>query len=230
MVILAISFPLKSSNKLQAVQSNAVESIDANGNDFDPLNEVDENEQKLLQRAHEMVIVQNRSEILMDAFKRFANFNFQLKFFLFICFFFHAFFRADLNKDSMLTIQELARYINARIRDHIEASIRNNPIQFSEIDRSPRNGLITWDEYYTYFLKQLGHSDEFIEKVDKARHTNLDRKTKERIMKEKAMWNEAARTDTYSLTLDEFLSFRHPGKTMMRNCFESKWQIIGIFS
>lgn len=34
----------------------------------------------------------------------------------------------------------------------------------------------------------------------------------EQIMKDKALWNEAARTDSFSLTLDEFLAFRHPGK------------------
>lgn len=29
-------------------------------------------------------------------------------------------------------------------------------------------------------------------------------------MRDKALWNDAARTDSFSLTLDEFLSFRHP--------------------
>lgn len=29
-------------------------------------------------------------------------------------------------------------------------------------------------------------------------------------MRDKALWNEAARTDSFSLTLDEFLTFRHP--------------------
>lgn len=98
-----------------------------------------------------------------------------------------------------------------RIREHIEASIRNNPFQFSEIDQSPRNGLVTWDEYFTYFLKTLGYDEAFIRKADQSRHSNLDRKTKELIMREKALWNEAARTDSFSLTLDEFLTFRHPG-------------------
>lgn len=106
----------------------------------------------------------------------------------------------------------MARFINRRIREHIEASIRNNPIKFSEIDQSPRNGLVTWDEYFTYFLKSLGYDDAFIRQVDRSRSSNLDRKTKELLMREKALWNEAARTDSYSLTLDEFLSFRHPGK------------------
>ncbi len=30
------------------------------------------------------------------------------------------------------------------------------------------------------------------------------------MMRDKALWAEAARTDSFSLTLDEFLTFRHP--------------------
>lgn len=121
------------------------------------------------------------------------------------------FSRADLNGDSLLTIQELARYINRRIREHIEASIRNNPILFSEIDHAPRNGLITWDEYYAYFLRTLGYDEQFIQQLDRVKQSQLDRNTKEMLMRDKALWNEAARTDSFSLTLDEFLAFRHPG-------------------
>lgn len=125
---------------------------------------------------------------------------------------FFLYFRADLNGDSKLTIQELAKLINQRIRSHIEASIRNNPLLFSEIDRAPRNGLITWDEYYAYFLKALGYDDHFIQRVDSKHQKQFDRKTQEMLMRDKALWNEAARSDSYSLTLDEFLAFRHPGK------------------
>lgn len=121
-------------------------------------------------------------------------------------------FSADLNDDALLSIQELARYINRRIRNHIEASIRNNPIQFSEIDQAPRNGLVTWDEYYTHFLKTLGFNDAFIQQINHERDSKLDRKTKELLMHEKALWNEAARSDSFSLQLDEFLAFKHPGK------------------
>lgn len=117
-----------------------------------------------------------------------------------------------MDGDALLSLQELARFINRRIRNHIEASIRNNPIQFSEIDRSPPNGLVTWDEYYAYFLRTLGFDDAFIQQIHNERDSHLDRKTKELLMREKALWNEAARTDSFSLTLDEFLAFRHPGK------------------
>lgn len=120
-------------------------------------------------------------------------------------------FRADLNEDALLSLQELARFINRRIREHIESSIRNNPIVFSEIDRSPSNGLVSWDEYYVYFLKQLGYDDAFIKQVKYKRNANLDRNIKELLSRDKALWNEAARTDSFTLTLDEFLAFRHPG-------------------
>lgn len=134
-----------------------------------------------------------------------VSFTFHFSLFFFVC-------RADWNDDSLLTLQELAKFINRRICDHIEQAIRSNPIDFSEIDRAPRNGLVTWDEYYSHFLKTRGYNDEFIKHVDRARHTQLDRKSKEQIVKDKLMWNEAARTESYSLTLDEFLAFRHPGK------------------
>lgn len=38
-------------------------------------------------------------------------------------------------------------------------------------------------------------------------------------MKDRALWNEAARTDSFSLTLDEFLAFRHPGNFAFRNYY-----------
>lgn len=120
-------------------------------------------------------------------------------------------FRSDLNGDSLLTIQELARYINRRIREHINDSIRNNPFHFSEIDRSPRNGLITWDEYVAHFLRTHGFDEQLIKQAQWEGISSLERKTKELLMRDKALWNEAARTDSFSLTLDEFLAFRHPG-------------------
>lgn len=113
-------------------------------------------------------------------------------------------FRADLNGDLMLTIQELARFINRRIREHIEASIRNNPFNFSDIDQAPRNGLVTWDEYCAHFLRTHGFSEKVVKEA-------IDRNTKELLARYRALWNEAARTDSFSLTLDEFLAFQHPG-------------------
>lgn len=119
-------------------------------------------------------------------------------------------FRADLNKDSTLDIQELAKYINAKVRDHIDNAIRNNPISFTQIDLSPRDGLISWEEYHSYFLRERGLTDKYIRDHNEEKHDILDRKSKELLMKDKALWADAARSDPFTLTLDEYLSFRHP--------------------
>uniref|UniRef100_A0A182QP99 EF-hand domain-containing protein n=1 Tax=Anopheles farauti TaxID=69004 RepID=A0A182QP99_9DIPT len=119
-----------------------------------------------------------------------------------------AFTKADTNGDKHLTVQELAKYINLKIREHIDEAIRTNPTMFVEIDHKPRDGLVSWDEYQSYWLRTKGiQGDSHMKKnvFDK-----LDRKIKESIARDKALWMEAARTDPLSLTLDEFLCFRHP--------------------
>lgn len=116
-------------------------------------------------------------------------------------------FRADTNKDKHLNVQELAKYINFKIRDHIDNAIRTNPSTFVEIDHKPRDGLVSWDEYQSFSLRQKGIAETYMKK---SLFDTLDRKVKESIARDKALWMEAARTDPVSLTLDEFLSFRHP--------------------
>lgn len=118
--------------------------------------------------------------------------------------------RADLNNDRQLDIQELARFINKRVRDHIQSAIRNNPLQFAKVDVDTRDGLVSWDEYHAYFLREKGVPPGYIESHTEGKHLALDRSAKEEMMRDKALWNEAARTDSFSLTLDEFLAFRHP--------------------
>ncbi|XP_052867091.1 45 kDa calcium-binding protein [Anopheles cruzii] len=119
-----------------------------------------------------------------------------------------AFTRADSNRDKLLTVQELAKYINFKIREHIDEAIRTNPTMFVEIDHKPRDGLVSWDEYQNYWLHEKGIEGD--SHMKKSVFDKLDRKVKESIAREKALWMEAARTDPLSLTLDEFLSFRHP--------------------
>ncbi|XP_049301507.1 45 kDa calcium-binding protein [Anopheles funestus] len=119
-----------------------------------------------------------------------------------------AFAKADTNGDKHLTVQELAKFINFKIREHIDEAIRTNPIMFVEIDHKPRDGLVSWDEYQSYWLHEKGIQGD--SHMKKAMFDKLDRKIKESIARDKAHWMEAARTDPLSLTLDEFLSFRHP--------------------
>lgn len=67
-----------------------------------------------------------------------------------------AFTKADTNGDGELQIQELAKYINARVREHVTNAIQTNPFLFAEIDIAPRDGLITWDEYFVHFRLENG--------------------------------------------------------------------------
>ncbi|XP_064547469.1 45 kDa calcium-binding protein [Drosophila montana] len=121
-----------------------------------------------------------------------------------------AFKRADRNHDGRLSIQELGQYINKRIVEHIDIAIMNNAREFRRVDIAPADGLITWDEYHRFFLREHGMTDADIDEHDEIRHTSLNRKAREDMMRDKARWTEAARTDLFTLTIDEYLSFRHP--------------------
>lgn len=79
MVVLSISFPLKSQkSKLLSIDNNRENSIGfrMNGDDDDDddgdddANELGENEHKILQRAHDLPTANNRTDILRDAFQR----------------------------------------------------------------------------------------------------------------------------------------------------------------
>jgi calcium-binding protein len=121
-----------------------------------------------------------------------------------------AFKKADKNGDKILTIKELAKYINLMICDHIDTSIKKNPQIFSEIDKMPIDGLVSWNEYHAYFLKNLKMDENYIKNHDEKNHVKLDRKSKEMLMRDKARWAEVLSSDPQSLTLDEFLQFQHP--------------------
>ncbi|KAE8740577.1 hypothetical protein FOCC_FOCC013911 [Frankliniella occidentalis] len=119
------------------------------------------------------------------------------------------FVRADTNNDSFLVHSELSRWIEAKIKQHIAQAHAENYILFASVDINPRNGLVSWEEYHQYFLRQKGYSKTYVENHDK-RHSGLDRKTKETIMRDKAAWSEASHLNPNHLTVDEFLAFRHP--------------------
>lgn len=72
----------------------------------------------------------------------------------------------------------MAKYINKRIKDHIDYAIKTNPMNFAQIDVSPRDGLISWDEYHAHFLRSRGLAESYVINHDEKQHTKLDRKTK----------------------------------------------------
>ncbi|XP_056645592.1 45 kDa calcium-binding protein [Diorhabda sublineata] len=118
--------------------------------------------------------------------------------------------KADKDRNKKLDSRELAQWIRRKIVEHIFIAVSTNLDLFKKIDVSPQNGVITWKEYHTYFLKKRGFSNKYVDDHDERRHKGLQRSLKEKIMRDKASWMEAARSNPDSLTLEEFLSFTHP--------------------
>ncbi|KYQ56791.1 45 kDa calcium-binding protein [Trachymyrmex zeteki] len=117
--------------------------------------------------------------------------------------------RADTDENELLDIQELAKWIHAKITEHITRAMRENVGLFTAIDNNPRNGEVSWEEYHAYFLRTHGFSEAYINSHDK-KHSEMPRTLKESIMRDRARWAEAARNDPEKLALDEFLAFTHP--------------------
>ncbi|XP_011171995.1 45 kDa calcium-binding protein [Solenopsis invicta] len=117
--------------------------------------------------------------------------------------------RADTDKNQLLDIQELAKWIHAKITEHITRAMRENVGLFTAIDNNPRNGEVSWEEYHAYFLRTHGFSETYINSHNK-KHSEMPRALKESIMRDRARWAEAARNDPEKLALDEFLAFTHP--------------------
>lgn len=67
-------------------------------------------------------------------------------------------------------------------------------------------------------MKKHGYNDEYIKNHNEKKHTILSRKLKESIMKDKALWLEAAKydNDVVTLSVDEFLLFKHPEASSLR--------------
>ncbi|XP_033321825.1 stromal cell derived factor mayday [Megalopta genalis] len=117
--------------------------------------------------------------------------------------------RADTDQDQSLDIQELAKWIHTKITEHISRAMRENVGLFTAIDKNPRNGEVSWEEYHAYFLRSHGFPESYVSSHDK-KHSDMSRTLKENIMRDRARWAEAARNDPDRLALDEFLAFTHP--------------------
>ncbi|KAL3283631.1 hypothetical protein HHI36_006770 [Cryptolaemus montrouzieri] len=120
------------------------------------------------------------------------------------------FSRADKDKNGKLDSNELSLWIRKKIMEHISLAVSNNFNLFSDIDVDPRNGVVTWKEYHSYFLKKRGFSSKYAKNHDERRHKGLLRTVKEQILRDKAYWMEAAKSNPDALTVDEFLAFTHP--------------------
>ncbi|EEB12855.1 45 kDa calcium-binding protein precursor, putative [Pediculus humanus corporis] len=125
--------------------------------------------------------------------------------------------KADINHDNYLNTEELSKWINMKTQEHIHESIVENYKIFLITDVNPKNGLVSWNEYHSYFLQKNGYNDSSYgleytgNGVEKIIHRKkMPRRLEEAIMRDKASWSETSKMDPNHLTLDEFLSFRHP--------------------
>lgn len=118
------------------------------------------------------------------------------------------FYKADLDSDGLLSSEELEHWIAAKVRDHFQQAVKENFMLFTELDKN-HDGTISWDEYHVNFLIEKGLGEKYAKKHERD-HKTLDRKTKEKILLDKAAWSEAANSDPEALNIDEFLTFRHP--------------------
>lgn len=57
-------------------------------------------------------------------------------------------------------------------------AVSNNYELFVLIDVKPKNGVVTWKEYHSYFLKKRGFSRKYVDKHDERRHKGLQRALK----------------------------------------------------
>lgn len=118
------------------------------------------------------------------------------------------FSKADENQDGQLSVQELEKWIAAKVKEHYSQAVRDNFWIFSALDKN-HDGRVSWDEYHVNFMLEKGFDDNYA-KHHPEDHKGLERSVKEKILLDKASWFEAANSDPDALNIDEFLTFRHP--------------------
>lgn len=120
----------------------------------------------------------------------------------------------------MLTSGELAFYINQNVIRHVRMAKSANHKLFITVDVAPKDGLLSWDEYHTYFLVKSGvtSNDATTTTHNEKKSSMVSRRVKDTISRDKSLWVEAAKYDgdTLTLTKEEFLLFRHPEASPLR--------------
>lgn len=87
-------------------------------------------------------------------------------------------FRADKNEDLKLDVKELSQWIRYKIMQHISDAVGNNFGLFMQIDNNPHDGVITWNEYHSYFLRKRGFGEKYVTHHNEKKHTGLKRLVK----------------------------------------------------
>ncbi|KAF0300417.1 calcium-binding protein [Amphibalanus amphitrite] len=109
-----------------------------------------------------------------------------------------AFGKADDNKNGYLDKDELSEWIQIKVSEHITVGVKTNFKVFLLLDKSPKDGWISMEEYDALFLSSRGAKTE----------EDLSRSDREQLMSERAEFLELGNEE--KLTIDELLTFRHP--------------------
>lgn len=136
--------------------------------------------------------------------------------------------KIDINDNGYVSVDELRNWIISKVKEHLQGALRENIFLFTSIDKDPRNGQVSWDEYHAWFFKKNGINTTESEKDKNDNHAELDRSLREKIAWDQASWSEAAKTDPKVLNLDEFLAFRHP-ESSHTNLLNKADEILGEY-
>lgn len=119
--------------------------------------------------------------------------------------------KADLNKDSFLTKDELLDYAMTNIEMHLKEAKDKNLQLFLLID-SNQDGRVTWHEYFVLYIKFHNLNDSSIKESDVFEFVRrpLTNDVERELLKIRFRWTEADRAEDNELDPDEFLAFRHP--------------------
>lgn len=72
-------------------------------------------------------------------------------------------------------MDELRNWIISKVKEHLQGALRENIFLFTSIDKDPRNGQVSWDEYHAWFFKKNGINTTESEKDKNDNHAELDR-------------------------------------------------------
>uniref|UniRef100_T1JJ73 45 kDa calcium-binding protein n=1 Tax=Strigamia maritima TaxID=126957 RepID=T1JJ73_STRMM len=121
--------------------------------------------------------------------------------------------KVDVDGNEELSPDELSNWISAKVKEHLDEAVRENIYLFTNVDKD-RNGLATWKEYHYAFMLDQGFEEKYA-RDHAENHKILDRKTREQILLDEAAFSETAHNNPDGLNIDEFLSFRHPERSLV---------------
>lgn len=121
------------------------------------------------------------------------------------------FYKADMNQDDNLDLDELQAWIVIKVQEHLNETVADNKRVYNHLDTN-HDGYVTWKEFYVHFLMAKGRELEEAKKQSEDYDSIvLDPDEKEQLIRYKFRWAEAdEEPQDDRLTFHELMNFRHP--------------------